>query len=129
MKRLRKELDLIKPIYDILNNNEEWFDLNWNKQLSIGKSEPATDEEIQLVLLYTHCKLTELLNYFESIGTNKITRNTLFFFTDYVNYLMEYHKVKFETRYFYQYIFFYNELILGSQRYLSIKTKVHEIEG
>lgn len=129
LKQLRKDLALLKPIFDILNNNTSWFDEKWNKLVSVSKSEPTSDVEIVLLLTYTGTKLNELLNYFSTIEFTKRNKELLFFFTDYVEDLLRYHKKEFDKKYFSQYMFFYNELILGSQRYLNIKNKISEIEG
>lgn len=129
MRRRRTEFYLLKPVYEILNYNDEWFDENWNKQKTDGKSEPPSDDEIELVMSYTQLKLNELLNYFKTIDlTNKISNQTLFFYTNYVDHLMEYHKDNFDKEYFLQYMFFYNELILGSQRYEAIKNYLNKFE-
>jgi hypothetical protein len=83
-----------------------------------------------LIFTYTGTKLNELLNYFSTIEfTKKRNKETLFFFTDYAEHLHKYHEEEFDKRNFLQYMFFYNELILGSQRYLTIKNKINEIEG
>ncbi|RJE83266.1 hypothetical protein D3P07_25205 [Paenibacillus sp. 1011MAR3C5] len=120
MHRLKQERELVKPIYFILNENREVFDNHWNSRSEAY--EKLTEEEIRDVLEYTKQKLIELSNYLDTIKTEKRIKN---FYKEYVDHLIKYHKSSFNMSYHMQYMFFYSELLLGSERYLIIMKKIN----
>lgn len=61
--------------------------------------------EIVSVITYTEIKLNELLNYFSTVEFTKRNKEVLFFFTDYVEYLLRYHKEEFDEKYFFNICF------------------------
>jgi hypothetical protein len=72
-------------------------------------------EDIQEVLTYTKKKLEELLVYFSMVKFTKRAKKVLFFFTQYVELLIKFHRNKFDMQYHMQYMYLYNEMLLGSQ--------------
>ncbi|OME75705.1 hypothetical protein BK120_30800 [Paenibacillus sp. FSL A5-0031] len=126
-RRLKHQLKLLKPIHVILHENKEVFEDHWQARTEAYESLP--EEDIQSILVYTQKKLNEISNYLNTIKFNKQSKDVLFFFTDYVDHLLKYHKNKFDMRYHLQYMYLYSELLLGSQRYIAIKNNLREIEG
>jgi hypothetical protein len=110
-----------------LHETKEIFEDHW--QAMTEAYESLSEEDIQSILAYTKKKLNELSNYFNTIKFNKRSKDVLFFYTDFVDLLLKYHKNKFDMRYHLQYMFLYSELLLGSQRYITIKNNLREIEG
>lgn len=120
-------MELLKPIYFILRDDKETFENHWEARSKTYDS--LSVDDIQNVLNYTHRKVNELLNYFNSIQLDKRSKKILCFYTDYVDHLLMYHKKKFDMKYHMQYMFSYSELLLGSQRYEGIMNKLREIDG
>ena len=124
MQRLKRERDLIKPIYFILNEKREVFDNHWNSRSEAYEN--LTEEDIRDVLDYTKQKLIELSNYLETIKPEKRLKNIFLYYKDNVDHLIRYHKRSFNMRYHMQYMFFYSELLLDSERYLIVMMKIED---
>lgn len=126
-RHLKYELGLIKPLYVILQDNKAIFEDHWQARTEAYES--LVEEDIQRVLIYTKKKLNDLLIYFSTIKFNNRSKEIMCFYTDYVNHLLSYHKNHFDMRYHLQYMYFYSELLLGAQRYLTIRDRLNEIES
>ncbi|WP_206669852.1 hypothetical protein [Paenibacillus luteus] len=110
-----------------MHENKEIFEDHWQARTEAYES--LSEEDIQSILVYTKKKLNELSNYFNTFKFNKRSKDVLFFYTDYVDLLLKFHKSKFDMRNHLQYMYLYSELLLGSQRYITIKNYLREIEG
>lgn len=111
--RYKYERYLLEPVYTILQDRKEVFTDHWKARANWHES--LTLEDIQEVLTYTKEKLEELLVYFSTVNFDKRATKTLSFFTEYVNLLIKYHSNQFDMKYHMQYMYLYNEMLLGSQ--------------
>jgi hypothetical protein len=121
---LKHELKLVKPVFEIMNEQKEIFERHWEARSEAY--EMLKEEDIQDVLVYTKKKLNELMDYLNTIKLNRKSKNCLFFYMEFVGILLRYHKSKFEM-YPGTYMSLYIELLLGAQRYQNIKNELIEL--
>lgn len=114
-------MKLIKPIFEILNDQREIFENHWQSRSEAY--DLLSEEDIKDILRYTKQKLIELAYYISTIKENRKSRKCLYFYKDYVELLLKYHQSKFD-RYPGTYMFLYSELLLGAQRYQNIKNEL-----
>jgi hypothetical protein len=129
VKKLKSELQLIKPIFEILHSDQQWDEIQSKFKYSNIENNDFSEELVHSVLSYISNKLLELSDYFSTLSLNNRNRNQLSFFIDYINHLKNYTKNTFELKYLLQYMLFFNELVLGSERYLTIRAKIEELES
>ncbi|EFM08759.1 hypothetical protein PaecuDRAFT_4224 [Paenibacillus curdlanolyticus YK9] len=117
-RKLKSDQALIKPVYEMLAEDQQWLDDLWHSIRTGNHSEIMSECEIQKVSTFTFDKLARLDAYLKSIKLNKKSAQTLAFYREYVELLLKYHKNnKFDSDYILQYMYLYSELVLGSQRY------------
>ncbi len=121
IRRLKYELNLVKPIYEIMNEEKEIFEKHWQTRLEA--SETNKEEDIQNVLGYTYQRLISLKRYIDAIKKSKKSTKSLSFYIEYVELLLSTHNGKFDS-YPETYMYLYSELLLGAQRYLNIKKEL-----
>ncbi|MDO3410578.1 hypothetical protein QWJ34_12470 [Saccharibacillus sp. CPCC 101409] len=120
-RRLKYELTLVKPIFDILNDRKEIFENHWNARTIAY--DLLTEEDIRDVLNYTHRKLIELKSYLDTVQTTRKNQQILTFYKQFNEDLLKYHNRPFDS-YPGTYMYFYSELLLGAERYLTIKKEL-----
>lgn len=121
--RLKRELQIFKPIFEIMSDRKEIFVSHWEarSETYISLRQPAIRE----VWEYTGERLIELNAYLNTLHTNRKTEEVLRFYKEHVELLMKEHQKEPES-YPVNYMYFYNELLLGSQRYLTIQSELKE---
>ncbi|QJD82921.1 hypothetical protein [Cohnella herbarum] len=117
-------MKLIKPVFEILQDQKEIFENHWN--LRSEAYELLSEEDIKDILIFTKQKLIELKNYIGTVKENKKTMECLYFYKDHVDLLLRYHLRKFDG-YPGTYMYIYSELLLGAERYLNIKNELRRL--
>jgi hypothetical protein len=92
VNKLKAELQLIKPVFEILHSDQQWK----------VENNDCSEEEILSILSFTSSKISDLSDYIGTIRINK-NRNQLSFFIDYINHLNNYSKNTFEIKYLFQF--------------------------
>lgn len=106
-----------------MSDREEIFVSHWEarSEAYISLRQP----EIREVWEYTRERLIELNAYLNTLPTDRRTEKTLKFYKEHVELLMRAHQKEPEG-YLVNYMYFYNELLLGSRRYLAIQSELKE---
>jgi hypothetical protein len=118
-RKLKKELILIEPIYEIMKREEKWF-ITADERYAKKQSDGIDDKElIEELMTYMDRQLQDLGNYLASVQQD----SRLQFFSETYNVTMscrsemQLHNL---TDSFPNLLYFYNELKLGSNRVLTI---------
>ncbi|OWR32298.1 hypothetical protein CDO73_01430 [Saccharibacillus sp. O23] len=114
----------MKPIFEIMTDRKEIFIKHWEDRSEeyLSLREPAIRE----VLEYTQERLIELKAYLNRIRADRRTKRILGFYREHVELLLKDHQKEIKG-YPGNYMYFYNELLLGSERYLTIKNELKKL--
>ncbi|WP_438350644.1 hypothetical protein ACP8HI_08385 [Paenibacillus sp. FA6] len=124
---MEQEVDLLRPIFVLLNHNKECFDEKWRLVQSGSENINIQTEVINPIFSYITDKLNKLSDYLVKANINKRTEKQLDFFIDYLNTLKRYKKEDLDPKFTFQYMFMYNELLLRSERYTILVEEINKI--
>ena len=107
-----------------MTDRKEIFINHWEARSEAYPSlrEPAIRE----VWEYTKEKLIELKAYLNTMKSDRRTEEIIKFYKEHVELLLKEHQRE-QEEYPGNYMYFYNELLLGSERYLTIKNELKKL--
>ncbi|MGO4548333.1 hypothetical protein AB4Z29_26445 [Paenibacillus sp. 2TAB23] len=126
IRRLQRETLLARPIYLIMHGERvEWYKQQWERFFLLEGQ--AAQEEIDEVVAYISERVEELSTYLIGIAASKREMKKVSFYTEYAELLKRFTIDDFNNENIMLYMFLYNELLLGSTRYINIVKELEKL--
>ncbi|MBB3156196.1 hypothetical protein FHS16_006318 [Paenibacillus endophyticus] len=128
IRRLYRETLLAKPIYLIMHGERaDWYKEQWERfSLQEGR---VSEDEIDAVVAYISERVEALSAYLIGIAPLKREMKKVSFYAEYAELLKRFTIDDFNNENIMLYMFLFNELLLGSTRYINIVKELEKLES